>query len=266
MRWIIIILLNFYALNLDAQSYSGLWMPREDPNELYAEVFINLKQRTDGSVTGELCYYGTVYDFVSSKIYKVNGKSYKTCHLVLTKKDGKSVHPNNEGGCKLLLYNDIRETNRMDFINDSNTIAPNSIYNMYNSDVATQNAIAGLQEDQKGYSDIRKEVIKRAKEFFIATANGNVSRLKQLMTPELYNRYYPYSDDKVRGLLLSMPYKRRKNMVDAVYKHSDVTTIVNGPGDVVTVIFSNRINNKIITFQLGDEYGTGDWRIFSYYH
>lgn len=73
-----------------------------------------------------------------------------------------------------------------------------------------------------------------------------------------------YNDAKVKEILLSVPYERRQQMIEQIQKHSDVSTIVNRAGDVITVMFTNRINKKVFTVQLLDEYGTGDWRIFDY--
>lgn len=118
--------------------------------------------------------------------------------------------------------------------------------------------------NQTSSTQSRKIAIKRAKELFIATANGDVVKLKQILTPDFYKRHYPYSDSKARDILLSVPYERRQKMIDNISNHSEVTTIVNRAGDVITVMFSNKSNNKIFTVQLFDEYGNDDWKIFEY--
>lgn len=105
---------------------------------------------------------------------------------------------------------------------------------------------------------------KRAKEVFVATANGDIAKLKQLLTPEFYKRYYPYSDSKMREILLSVPYEQRQKMVDQALHHDEITAFTNRAGDVITVTFANKNNNKMFTMQLMDEYGNGDWRVFDY--
>lgn len=254
----------FSLSSMNAQNYSGLWQSRDDTNVLYAEVYIDLERRADGSYTGTLYYYDNVYVFVSSKPSSVYGKAYKSCTLTLTKKNNQAIPYNLGAGCELLLYNDMQKSNRVDFVNKSNSYAPSSIYNMYNGTIASQNALAQINGKTSSSQNQREVAIKRAKEAFIATANGDVAKLEKLLTPDFYSQYYPYSDAKVKEILLSVPYERRKLMIDQISYNTDVSTIVNRAGDVITVMFTNRTNHSIFTVQLLDEYGTGDWRIFDY--
>lgn len=112
----------------------------------------------------------------------------------------------------------------------------------------------------------RDLAISRAKAVFIATANGDVATLKQLMTPEFYKETYPYSDSYVREILLSVPYQNRKKLIDHVQNHSVASTIINRTGDVITVTLTNRLSQKEFTVQLVDEHGNGNWKVFSYWY
>ncbi len=106
--------------------------------------------------------------------------------------------------------------------------------------------------------------VSRAKELVIATANGNVARIKQLTTPEFYKAKYPYPDATARELLLSAPYKKRQKLIDHIKNHCKSTTIINRAGDVITVIFDNQITGKEFTMRLLDEEGNGNWLVFDY--
>lgn len=108
--------------------------------------------------------------------------------------------------------------------------------------------------------------ITRAKALFVATANGDVAKLKQLMTPEFYKENYPYSDSRVRDLLLSVPVEKRERMIDQIQNKSLTSTIMNRAGDVITVTFTNKITKKEITVQLLDENENGDWKVFNYWY
>lgn len=112
----------------------------------------------------------------------------------------------------------------------------------------------------------RDLAISRAKAVFIATANGDVATLKQLMTPEFYKETYPYSDSYVREILLSVPYQNRKKLIDHVQNHSVASTVINRTGDVITVTLTNRLSQKEFTVQLVDEHGNGNWKVFSYWY
>lgn len=69
---------------------------------------------------------------------------------------------------------------------------------------------------QQSSTDI---AISRAKELFIATANGDVARIKKLTILECYKKKYPYSDAKVKELLLSVPYEKRQKLIDQIQNH-----------------------------------------------
>lgn len=112
----------------------------------------------------------------------------------------------------------------------------------------------------------RDLAISRAKAVFIATANGDVATLKQLMTPEFYKETYPYSDSYVREILLSVPYQNRKKLIDHVQNHSVASTVINRTGDVITVTLTNRLSQKEFTVQLIDEHGNGNWKVFAYWY
>lgn len=77
----------------------------------------------------------------------------------------------------------------------------------------------------------RNIAISRAKAVFIATANGDVATLKQLMTPGFYKETYPYSDSYVREILLSVPYQNRKKLIDHVQNQSVASTVVHSAID-----------------------------------
>lgn len=118
-------------------------------------------------------------------------------------------------------------------------------------------------EAQNSNRDI---AISRAKAVFVATANGDVATLKQLMTPGFYKETYPYSDSYVREILLSVPYQNRKKLIDHVQNQSVASTVINRAGDVITVTLTNKLSHKEFTVQLVDEYGNGDWRVFDFWY
>lgn len=106
--------------------------------------------------------------------------------------------------------------------------------------------------------------ISRAKELFIATANGDVAKIKRLTTSAFYKEKYPYSDAKVRELLLRVPYEKRKRMIDQIRNHSKASAIINRAGDVVTVTLKNDVTGKEFLIRLIDENGNGNWRVSDY--
>lgn len=108
--------------------------------------------------------------------------------------------------------------------------------------------------------------ITSAKAVFYATANGDVAKLKQLMTPEFYKENYPYSDDKVREILLNVPLEKRERMIDQIKNMSKVSTIISHAGDIITVTLNNKVTNKGITVQLIDKNVSGDWKVFNYWY
>lgn len=114
---------------------------------------------------------------------------------------------------------------------------------------------------QKSSTDI---AISRAKELIIATANGDISRIKKLTTPEFYKEQYPYSDAEIQGLLLSVPYEKRQKLIDHIRNHSKASALRNRAGDFITVIIENTITGKDFTIGMLDVEGNGDWRAISY--
>jgi len=90
----------------------------------------------------------------------------------------------------------------------------------------------------------RDIAIARAKAVFVATANGDVNKLKQLMTPEFYKENYPDSDEKVREILLSVPFDKRKRMIDQIQNKCIPSTIMNRAGNVITVTLTNKVTKK----------------------
>ena len=112
----------------------------------------------------------------------------------------------------------------------------------------------------------RNIAISRAKAVFIATANGDVATLKQLMTPGFYKETYPYSDSYVREVLLSVPYQNRKKLIDHVQNQSVASTVINRAGDVITVTLTNKLSQKEFTVQLIDEHGNGNWKVFFFFY
>ncbi len=108
--------------------------------------------------------------------------------------------------------------------------------------------------------------IARAEAVFIATANGDVAKLKQLMTPKFYKENYPYSDDEVRLMLLNVPLAKRMKLVDQIKNQSSVSTIMSRSGDVITVVFTNKNTDKDISVQLFDENEDENWKVFNYWY
>lgn len=114
-------------------------------------------------------------------------------------------------------------------------------------------------------SSDRGIAISRAKALFIATANGDVAKIKQLTTPEFYREKYPYSDARVRQMLLNVPADKRKNMIYQIQNQTTATASMNRAGDVITVTLTNKVTRKEFTVQMIDERGNGDWRVFDYW-
>lgn len=108
------------------------------------------------------------------------------------------------------------------------------------------------------------KAISRAKELFIATANGNVATIKKLTLTDFYKEKYPYSDAKVRELLLSVPFEKRQRMIGQIKNHCKTSTLMNRAGDVITVTLENQITGKEITIRLLDEEENGNWLVFDY--
>lgn len=107
--------------------------------------------------------------------------------------------------------------------------------------------------------------VERAKQIWIATATGDVQTLRDYTTEDFFdNQYGGYTDEEIREMLLSVPYERREKLIDHVSNHSTITTYPNSAGDVVTVEFLDDISGKIMTFQLVDETGDNDWKVFDY--
>lgn len=148
MKKILFIILIFVAAggysNLQAQNYSGLWIEKVsgDYESLDSDVFIKLVLQSDGSYICKLYYNGDEYDFSSSTPYSIKGKEYDVCVLYLSKINGKSISFEKKNGCELHLFHNLHRTNRISFVNNSNPIAPSSVSNFYNSEIATQNALA----------------------------------------------------------------------------------------------------------------------------
>lgn len=104
----------------------------------------------------------------------------------------------------------------------------------------------------------------RAKELFIAVANGNVTKIKALTTPEFYKEKFPYSDSKVRSELLSVPLAKRQQMINQIKNETEVSTLPNTAGDVITVFLSNKVTKKQFVVQLICEEGDDNWLVFNY--
>jgi hypothetical protein len=106
--------------------------------------------------------------------------------------------------------------------------------------------------------------VKKAKAWFVAVANADIRKMKELLTPNFYSRSFPYDDNTIREILLSRPYQKRQEMIDQVMNHTTATTIMNRAGDAITVILDNNVTGKVFTIQLIDESGTGNWKICNY--
>ena len=131
----------------------------------------------------------------------------------------------------------------------------NSSGDLHFRGTATEQSFSNL----KRYGDYNKakEVAKSA---FFAVANGDVATLKRSFTVDAYNAYFPYNDSYIRESLLSVPIERRRRLIEHA-KKSEVTTIPNNAGDVVTLIFTNTTTGKIFTMQLIDLQMNNDWKI-----
>lgn len=110
----------------------------------------------------------------------------------------------------------------------------------------------------------RRIAIQRVEELFIATANGDVDKIKKLMTHDFYKIKYPYSDAAVRKILLDAPYEKRQKLIDHIKHHSRKKAYLNRAGDMITVYLSNLATGKEFTIQLIDENGNGNWLVCDY--
>ncbi len=110
----------------------------------------------------------------------------------------------------------------------------------------------------------RDVVVEIVKKYHRAVANGDVITLKKLSTSEFYKENFPGSDDYVRKTLLSVPVEKRMNLVEHINKHCKFTVIFSRPRDSATVISSDTITQKEITFQLFND-GNG-WFVCDYYY
>ena len=104
--------------------------------------------------------------------------------------------------------------------------------------------------------------IANAKALFIATANGDVAKIKKLTTTDFYREKYPYSDAKVREILLSVPLEKRKKAINQVRTQTKASAIMNRAGDVITVILDNQVIGKSFTMRLIEE--NGNWLVYEY--
>lgn len=104
--------------------------------------------------------------------------------------------------------------------------------------------------------------IANAKALFIATANGDVAKIKKLTTTDFYREKYPYSDAKVREILLSVPLEKRKKAINQVRTQTKASAIMNRAGDVITVILDNQVTGKSFTMRLIEE--NGNWLVYEY--
>ena len=125
-------------------------------------------------------------------------------------------------------------------------------------------AVATISISASAQRTPKEIAISRAKAILIATANADVAKIKSLTTPEFYQEQFPFSDAKVRELLLSASEGDRENMIDQVQNHCDAEAVMNRAGDVITVTLINRINNNEFTVKLFNSDGNGNWLIFAY--
>ena len=108
----------------------------------------------------------------------------------------------------------------------------------------------------------KNTAIANAKALFIAMANGDVTKIKELTTAEFYREKYPYSDAKVREILLSVPLVKRKKAINQVRTQTKASAIMNRAGDVITVILDNQVTGKSFTMRLVEE--NGNWLVYEY--
>lgn len=110
----------------------------------------------------------------------------------------------------------------------------------------------------------KDDVIKVIKELYYATANGDVAKIKKLTTPDFYKEQYPYSDEFLRKELLSVPYKRRQDLITHIDKNSDFTVVFSTPGDYATVWIDDRVTGKNMRYGLLYDFDDNCWRICDY--
>lgn len=170
---IFLIIVGFSSIH--AQNYSGLWSARDSKDEesLNCEVFIQLNRQSNGSYFCEFYNNGDEYVFSSSKPYSIKGKDYDVCELYLIKKNGKQVSSEKRNGCELYLYHNIQKVNLISFVNRTNPYVSSSILQFYNSEIATQNAIAEARnyersnEINKTYSSFSNTVTLTPQRFHV---------------------------------------------------------------------------------------------------
>lgn len=127
-------------------------------------------------------------------------------------------------------------------------------------------AVAVISIGANAQKTSRDIAISRVKAVFDATAKGDVDRLKGLLTSELYQKTYPYSDSYVREMLLNVPADNRERLLCQIQDQCEISTIMNRAGDVMTVILTDKLTKKDLKIQLLDEYGDGNWRICNYWY
>lgn len=237
-----------------AQDYSGTWCKRSSDDVISDETFIKLVKASMKSYKGELVWNGISYDFVSRGLYGGDNKAYMNLYIDIYR----------QGVFKesaiLRLY--PVSSNRLDFISVKNGYFT-PIYNMYSLEFATAEAVEVIEHHRR--DNARDKCIAIAKKFVYAIANGDVYKLKCYCTTDFYSNNFPYDDLYTRKLLLSVPIEKRERLIKHI-NDSEITTLNNTPGDVITVIFTNIYTDKEITLQFIDEYSNGDWKVFQYYY
>lgn len=117
-----------------------------------------------------------------------------------------------------------------------------------------------------GFSSVaqnnKNAVINVIKKLTRATANGDVSALKRLTTDDFFKEHYPYSDAQIRKLLLSVPQEKRKILIDHIENRSKFSVVFSRARDYATVIVTNQVSGKEMTYNL--IYEDGYWKICDY--
>ena len=143
-------------------------------------------------------------------------------------------------------------------------IAATPYDNAYEPICSSSTTCYNTQSSTTEVEQMKAIAVKKARALFVAVANADIRKMKELLTPDFYSQNFPYDDDRIREILLSRPYHKRQEMIDQVMNHTKATTIMNRAGDVITVTLDNNVTGKVFTIQLLDESGTGNWKIFNY--
>ncbi len=263
-RLTLIFLLFFIGVSAYSRhpyDYSGTWTERSGyDGKDEDDTFITLKMKSDFTHTGELVYRGVPFAIKCDKPTFQKGTTQNFMNVAIYHRGNIINH------AKIRLY--PHSKNRVDFIAYGSRRFQ-SIFDMGCSEIAAEELNSYYRNHpsqrpefrNKAYKPNYKKAVTVAKNLFIAVANGDVESIKQLTTQDFFRRELPMSDERIKAELLSVPYDRRAKLVDHILNNCITSTIPNRADNAVTVILTNNISGKEITYRLVDKSQTNDWKI-----